>query len=89
MLPRYTNQKGLTDVEDDHEPLLKSYEPRISTETLPPTYPPSSPSIQNEAGVNVEYRYDPIYPRRGDTKNAVGVLGKTKAVRPIPAKHMV
>jgi hypothetical protein len=82
MLPRYTNHKGQTDIEDDHEPLLKSYEPRVSTETLPPTYPPSGPSTQAEERVNVGYRYQAIYPRKKEPKNAVGVLCKTKEVRP-------
>lgn len=81
MLPRYTTQHGQTDVADDHEPLLKSDEARLSTETAPPTYPPSGPSQQVQEGVNVGYRYEPVYPRKGQIKNAVGVLGKTKAVR--------
>jgi len=52
---------------------------RTSTETAPPTYPPSSSG--SGARSNVQYIYVPIYPRKGDNKTAVGVLGRTKLVR--------
>jgi hypothetical protein len=79
MLPQYSKQYKSEDVglEDGaNEQLLG----RTSTETAPPTYPPSSSSSGTRS--TVRYIYHPEYPRKGDNKTAVGVMGRTKLVRP-------
>jgi hypothetical protein len=77
MLPQYSKQYKSDDVglEDGaSEPFLA----RTSTDTAPPTYPPSTSGTSGRS--NVQYSYDPIWPRKGDKKTAVGLMGRTKAV---------
>lgn len=77
MLPQYSKQYKSENIglEDGaNEQLLA----RTSTETAPPTYPPSSSGTG--ARSNVQYEYEPVYPRRGDKKTAVGLMGRTKIV---------
>lgn len=79
MLPQYSKQYKSEDIDLEdgaNEQLLG----RTSTETAPPTYPPSSSG--SGARSNVQYIYHPEYPRKGDNKTAVGVMGRTKLVRP-------
>jgi hypothetical protein len=77
MLPQYSKQYKSEDIDLEdgaNEQLLG----RTSTETAPPTYPPSSSG--SGARSNVQYHYNPQYPRSGDYKTAVGVLGQNKLV---------
>jgi hypothetical protein len=79
MLPQYSKQYKSEDVglEDGaNEQLLG----RTSTETAPPTYPPSASG--SGARSNVQYIYEPEYPRTGERKTAVGVMGRNKLVGP-------
>jgi hypothetical protein len=80
MLPQYSKQYKPDDIEGDeaNEPFLNASH-RASTETAPPTYPPGLPATQTGRS-NVQYRYEPVYPRKGPTKAAVGVMGRTKQV---------
>lgn len=80
MLPQYSKQYKSEDMglEDGaNEQLLG----RTSTETAPPGYPPTSSGSGSGARSNVQYIYHPVYPRKGDNKTAVGVLGRSKLVR--------
>jgi hypothetical protein len=79
MLPQYSKQYKSEDIDLENganEQLLG----RTSTETAPPTYPPSSSG--SGARSNVQYIYDPEYPRKGSRKTAVGLMGRNKLVRP-------
>jgi hypothetical protein len=82
MLPQYSKQYKSEDMglEDGANEQLLS---RTSTETAPPTYPPSSSG--SGARCNVQYSYEPIYPRKGGKKSAVGLMGRTKLVNHFPA----
>jgi len=81
MLPQYSKQYKSEDMglEDGANEQLLS---RTSTETAPPTYPPSSSG--SGARSNVQYSYEPIYPRKGQKKIAVGLMGRTKLVNRFP-----
>lgn len=85
MLPTYSKQYDAEDAAIDtaSDPLLSRFEGRTSTETAPPTYPPSSSSAllpSSEGRHNVVYEYRPVFPREGDNQFAVGVLGRSRAV---------
>jgi hypothetical protein len=87
MLPRYSKQYSQDDPERDADskPLLSQSYRRSSVESEPPHYPPSSSSApplppSAEGRPNVEYTYDPVYPREGERQHALGVLGRTKRV---------
>jgi hypothetical protein len=80
MLPQYSKQYKLDNIENDeaNEPFLNASH-RESTETAPPTYPPGLPATQTGRS-NVQYKYEPVYPRKGPTRMAVGLMGRTKQV---------
>jgi hypothetical protein len=78
MLPQYTKQyrPDEMDYEGDGstQPFLSSSHKgsiEHDTEAEPPIYPPPPPTLLEERGT-VEYRYIPVYPRKGDTRSAVG-----------------
>lgn len=82
MLPQYSKQYKSDDIDGDeaNEPFLNASH-RASTETAPPTYPPG-PSTTGQTGrSNVQYKYEPEYPRKGSNKAAVGLMGRTKQVK--------
>jgi hypothetical protein len=82
MLPQYSKQYKTDDIslegDEANEPFLNASH-RESTETAPPTYPPSLPATQTGRS-NVQYKYEPVYPRKGSRKMAVGLMGRTKQV---------
>jgi hypothetical protein len=53
---------------------------RTSTETAPPVYALPNPNLEGRP--NVEYLYDPVYPRTGGEQFVLSVLGRSKQASP-------
>jgi len=89
MLPQYSKQYRPDDLEFEGDgstqPFLSSsHKGSTEPESEPPVYPPAPPTLLEERGT-VEYRYEPVYPRLGNARTAVGFMGKTMNVNPTHA----
>lgn len=84
MLPQYSKQYRPDDLDFEGDgstqPFLSSsHKGSNEPESEPPVYPPAPPTLLEERGT-VEYRYSPVYPRKGDSRSAVGFLGGSMRV---------
>ena len=84
--PKYQRQ-----IDDEESvPLYKGEEPRHSLDGESGIYPPrfGQASAGNDDGpINVKYTFVPRWPVVGEEQNALGVLGRTKAVSFMPYDH--